>query len=118
MNRLDDVLLLSLEDPNFLVHASGADINEVHSIITLLKKSNDLRLTSDAKYELKRLGSMMVYKSRIPPHYLLLLISSDPEAMLETRKLREIEDTICLLSDQLVVMLQPHISEKENSLDE
>lgn len=118
MNRLDEVLLLSLEDPDFLLHTSGADINEVQSILTLLEKSNDLRLKSDAKSELTRLGSLMIYKSRIPPHYLLLLISSDPNAMLETRQLREIEDTIHLLSDQLIDMLQPHISGENSNRDE
>ncbi len=118
MNRLDEVLLLSLEDPDLLVHTSKADINEVQSIISLLEKEDDLRFICDSKFELKRLGSMMMYKSRIPPHYLLILISSDPKAMLETRKLREIEDTIYLLSDQLVGMLQRSISEKNNSLDE
>ncbi len=47
-----------------------------------------------------------------------LAISQVNHFLLETRKLREIEDTICLLSDQLSVMLQPQVSEKKTSLDE
>jgi hypothetical protein len=106
MNRLDEVILLSLEDPDFLVCTSEGDFNEIQPIITLLDKSKSLRLISGAKSEITRLGPMMVYKSKVPPHYLLVLISSDPKAMLETRKLHEIEGTIRLVSNQLETMLK------------
>ncbi|MFX0171294.1 MAG: ADP-ribosylation factor-like protein [Candidatus Hodarchaeota archaeon] len=106
MNRLDEVILLSLEDPDFLVHASEAEVSEIQPIITLLDKSNDLKLISGSKSEIKRLGSVMVFKTIISPHYLLLLFSTDSKAMLETRKLYEIEETVRLLSNQLETMLK------------
>lgn len=106
MNRLDEVVLLSLEDPNFLVHASETDEKEILPIITLLEKSNDLRLAISSKSEISRMGSVMVFKSRIPPNYLLLLFSTDEKAMLETRNLNDIEETIRLLSGQLESMLK------------
>lgn len=106
MNRLDEVILLSLEDSDFLVHASEAEINEIQPIITLLDKSNDLKLVTGSKSEIKRLGPVMVFKTIIPPHYLLVLFSTDSKAMLETRKLYEIEETVRLLSNQLEMMLK------------
>ncbi|MFX0185634.1 MAG: ADP-ribosylation factor-like protein [Candidatus Hodarchaeota archaeon] len=106
MNRLDEVILLSLEDPDFLVHASEAEIKEIQPIITLLDKSNDLKLVTGSKSEIKRLGSVMVFKTMIPPHYLLILFATDTKSMLETRKLFEIEETVRLLSNQLETMLK------------
>lgn len=106
MNRLDEVILLSLEDSDFLVHASEAEINEIQPIITLLDKSNDLKLVTGSKSEIKRLGPVMVFKTIVPPHYLLVLFSTDSKAMLETRKLYEIEETVRLLSNQLETMLK------------
>ena len=72
----------------------------------ILEYTNDLKLLPDATSEITQVGSMTVYKSRVPPHHLLLLFSSDPNAMLETKNLREIEETIHLFSNQLVTMLQ------------
>jgi len=109
MNRLDEVILMSLEDPNFKVNASDLEVNEIQHILTLLDKSNDLKLITGSKSELKRLGSVMMYKSKLPPHHLLILISSDEKSMLETRNLQEIEETINLLSNQLETMLKTPI---------
>ena len=109
MNRLDEVLLISLDDPTFRINASDANESEVQHLLTLLEKSNELQLPSGVQSEAKRLDSLMVYKSRLPPHHLLVLISSDPSAMLETRTLQEIEETVRLLSHKLESMLKTSI---------
>jgi hypothetical protein len=106
MNRLDEVLLVSLEDPEFRVHASEAEVSDVQQIITLLDKTNDLRLIPSTKSELKRMESAMMYRTAVKPHYLLILFSSDKKSMLETRKLQEVEETVRLLTNQLETMLQ------------
>lgn len=109
MNRLDEVLLMSLEDPNFRINASDLEDTEIQQIITLLDKTKDLKLVTSSKSELKRLGSVMIYKTKVPPYYLLVLISSDSKSMLETRNLQEIEETVRLLSNQLESMLKTPI---------
>ncbi len=109
MNRLDEVLLMSLDDPNFKINASDLEDNEIQHILTLLDKSNDLRLVTGSTSELKRLGSVMMYKSKLQPHHLLVLISRDEKSMLETRNLQEIEETVRLLSTQLESMLKTPI---------
>jgi len=106
MNRLDEVLLLSSVDPEFIVSASEAEITEVQQIITIFDKSADLWLIPGAKSELVELGQVVVYKSLVKPHYLIMLMSSDEKAMLSTRKLSEIEETVRLLSNQLETMLK------------
>jgi GTPase SAR1 family protein len=106
MNRLDEVLLLSSVDPEFIVSASEAEIYEIQQIITILDKSTDLWLIPSAKSELIKLGPVLVYKMLVLPHYLLLLLSSDEKAMLSTRKLIEIEETVRLLTNQLETMLK------------
>ncbi|MHA1969692.1 MAG: ADP-ribosylation factor-like protein [Candidatus Hodarchaeales archaeon] len=106
MNRLDEALLISLEDPEFKVYASDAESSEIQQIITLLDKINDLKLISGTKSDIKRIESTMIYRTRIDPNYLLFLFSSDPKSMLETRKLYEVEETVGLLRNQLETMLQ------------
>jgi len=106
MNRLDEVLLISLEDPEFRVHASDAETSEIQQLITLLEKANDLRLVPSMKSEIKRMESAMMYRTIVKPHYLLILFSSDEKSMLETRKLQEVEETVKLLANQLETMLQ------------
>ena len=106
MNRLEEVLLISLEDPDFRIKASEVENIEIEQIINLLDKVNDLRMIPSSKAEMKRMGSCMMYKAMIQPHYLLLLFSTDEKAMLETRNLQEIEETVKLLSSQLESMLQ------------
>ena len=106
MNRLDEVLLLSLDDPDFRINASEVDDSEIQGMITLLDRADDLRLISSSKSEITRMGSVMIYKAKVPPHYLLILIASDEKSMLELKNLQEIEDNIQLLSKQLGNMLQ------------
>ncbi len=106
MNRLEEVLLISLEDPDFRIKASEVENLEIEQLINLLDKVNDLRMIPSSKSEMKRMGSCMMYKAMIQPHYLLLLFSTDEKAMLETRNLQEIEETVKLLSSQLESMLQ------------
>lgn len=106
MNRLDEVLLISLEDPEFRIHASDAEPGEIQQIITLLDKTNDLKLISGTKSDIKRLDSTMIYRTRVDPNYLLILFSNDSKSMLETRKLFEVEETVSLLRNQLETMLQ------------
>lgn len=106
MNRLDEVLLISLEDPEFRVHASDAETSEIQQLITLLEKANDLRLVPSMKSEILRMESAMMYRTIVKPHYLLILFSSDEKSMLETRKLQEVEETVKLLANQLETMLQ------------
>jgi len=106
MNRLDEVLLISLEDPEFRVHASDAETSEIQQLITLLEKANDLRLVPSMKSEIIRMDSAMMYRTIVKPHYLLILFSSDEKSMLETRKLQEVEETVKLLANQLETMLQ------------
>ncbi|MFX0084745.1 MAG: ADP-ribosylation factor-like protein [Candidatus Hodarchaeota archaeon] len=106
MNRLDEVLLVSLEDPEFRVYASEAEISEIQQLITLLDKTNDLKLITGTKSELKRMESAMMYRVAVKPHYLLILFSSDKKSMLESRKLQEVEETVRLLTNQLETMLQ------------
>lgn len=106
MNRLDEVLLISLEDPEFRVHASDAETSEIQQLITLLEKANDLRLVQGMKSEIVRMESAMMYRTVVKPHYLLILFSSDAKSMLETRKLQEVEETVKLLANQLETMLQ------------
>jgi hypothetical protein len=79
---------------------------EIRQIITLLDKSKDLWLIPGSKSELLRIGDALLFKANIPPQYLIILISSDQKAMLETRSLIEIEETVRLLSSQLESMLQ------------
>ncbi|MHA1941794.1 MAG: ADP-ribosylation factor-like protein [Candidatus Hodarchaeales archaeon] len=106
MNRLDEVLLLSTIDPEFKVSASEAEIAEIQQFITILDKSEDLWLIPSSKSELQKLGSVMLYKAAVSPHYLIILISSNDKSMLETRSLQEIEETVSLLSNQLENMLK------------
>jgi hypothetical protein len=106
MNRLDEVLLLSSVDPEFVVSASEAENTEIQQIITLLDKSKDLWLIPSSKSELLRIGDVLLFKANISPHYLIILLSSDRKAMLETRSLIEIDETVRLLSSQLESMLK------------
>ncbi|NHJ03114.1 MAG: hypothetical protein EAX86_13335 [Candidatus Heimdallarchaeota archaeon] len=106
MNRLEEVLLISLEDPDFRIQASDVENIEIEQLINLLDKVNDLRMIPSSKSEIKRMGACMMYKSVIPPHYLLVLFSTEDKAMLESRNLQEIEETVKLLSSQLESMLQ------------
>ena len=106
MNRLDEVILLSMKDPDFLINASETDYKEIQHLITILDKSKELKIIPSSKSEIKRFGNTMVYKSQILPEYLLILFSTDSKAILETRTLGEIEETIRLLSSQLETMLK------------
>jgi hypothetical protein len=106
MNRLDEVLLLSTIDPEFIVSASEADGVEIQQFLTIIDKSEDLWLIPGSRSELVRVGEVMLYKVFIPPHYLILLISSTEKSMLETKSLQEIEETVLLLSNQLTTMLK------------
>jgi hypothetical protein len=106
MNRLDEVLLLSSVDQDFIISASETDQKEIKRMITLLSKSDDLWLMPSSKSELVKFGGIAFYKANIPPHYLILLFSSDQKAMLESRSLLEIDETVRLLSSQLESMLK------------
>ena len=106
MNRLDEVLLLSSVDPEFIVSASEAETAEIQQFITLLDKSEDLWLIPSSTSELQQLDTMMLFKASISPHYLIVLVSSNDKSMLETRSLQEIEETVNLLSSQLETMLK------------
>lgn len=107
MNRLDEVLLLSTEDPEFLVHGSDAQIQEIRQFLEIMEKANEKVLKAGSNTELKRLGDAMVFKFKVHPHYLLLLFATDQKSMLESRSLTDIEETIKLVSNQLEGMLQP-----------
>ena len=109
MNRLDEVLLLSTVEPEFIISASDTEINEIQQFITILDKSRDLWLIPGSKSELIKIGNIMLFRATVPPHYLILLVSSDEKSMLETRKLLEIEETIRLLTSQLENMLKTPI---------
>ena len=109
MNRLDEVLLLSTVEPEFIISASDTEINEIQQFITILDKSRDLWLIPGSKSELIKIGNIMLFRATVPPHYLILLVSSDEKSMLETRQLVEIEETIRLLSQQLENMLKTPI---------
>ncbi len=109
MNRLDEVLLLSTVEPDFIISASETDINEIKQLITILDKSSDLWLIPSSKSELVKIGDIMLFRASVPPQYLILLVSSDIKSMLETRKLIEIEETIRLLTSQLENMLKTPI---------
>ena len=106
MNRLDEVLLLSSVDQDFIISASETEQKEIKRMITLLSKSDDLWLMPSSKSELVKLGEIALYKANIPPHYLIMLFSSDQKAMLESRSLLEIDETVRLLSSQLETMLK------------
>ena len=106
MNRLDEVLLLSSVDQDFIISASETEQKEIKRMITLLSKSDDLWLMPSSKSELVKLGGIAFYKANIPPHYLIMLFSSDQKAMLESRSLLEIDETVRLLSSQLETMLK------------
>jgi hypothetical protein len=106
MNRLDEVLLLSTVDPEFVISASETEIPEIRQFLTILDKTNDLWLIPGSKSELIRLGYVMFFKALVPPHYLIILISSDNKAMLETQSVSEIQETVNLLSNQLESMLK------------
>lgn len=106
MNRLDEVLLLSSVDSDFVISASEAEHTEVQKVITLLDKSDDLWLIPSSKSELVKLGNIILFKAHVSPHYLIMLFSSDEKAMLETRTLVEIDETVRLLSSQLETMLK------------
>ena len=106
MNRLDEVLLLSSDDPDFIVSASDSEPAEIQQFITILEKSADLWLIPSAKSELIKLGEVMLYKALVIPHHLVLLLSSDEKAMLSTRKISEIEENVRLLAKQLETMLK------------
>jgi GTPase SAR1 family protein len=105
LNRLDEVLLVSLDDPEFLVSCSTTDVNDVKPLLRLLEKASYLRLACDIDSNIERLDSMIAYRSRVEPHHLLLVFSSDAKAMLQTKNLSEIEDQVQLLSNQLTEML-------------
>ncbi len=109
MNRLDEVLLLSTVEPDFIISASETDVNEIQQFITILDKSKDLWLIPSSKSELLKLGEVMLFRAVVPPQYLILLVSSDEKSMLETRNLSEIEETIRLLTHQLESMLKTPI---------
>ncbi len=106
MNRLDEVILISLEDPDFMIHASDAESGEIQQIITFLDRANDLKLIVGTKSDIKRIESTMIYRTKVDPNYLLILFSNDPKSMLETRKMHEVEETVSLLRNQLERMLQ------------
>jgi len=109
MNRLDEVLLLSTVEPDFIISASETDINEIKLFINILDKSRDLWLIPSSKSELMKIGEIMLFRASIPPQYIILLVSSDKKSMLETRNLLEIEETVRLLSHQLESMLKTPI---------
>jgi hypothetical protein len=109
MNRLDEVLLLSTVEPDFIISASETEINEIQQFITILDKAKDLWLIPSSKSELLKLGDVMLFRAAVPPQYLILLVSSDEKSMLETRNLSEIEETIRLLTQQLESMLKTPI---------
>ena len=73
MNRLDEALLISNEDPEFRVYASDADSSDIQQILTLLDRTKDLRLISGSKSNISRMGPTMVYRTKVDPHYLLIL---------------------------------------------
>ena len=106
MNRLDEVLLLSSVDPEFIVSASDSELKEIQQFISILDKSADLWLIPSAKSELVKLGSVLVYKALVLPHHLILLLSSDEKSMLSKRTLIEIEENVSLLAKQLETMLK------------
>jgi Ras-related GTP-binding protein A/B len=107
MNRLDEVLLLSTEDPEFLVKASDTQLQEIQQFLEIMEKANEKDLKAALNTELKRVGNAMVFKFKVQPHYLLLLLATDKKSMLETRSLLDIEETVKLVSNQLEGMLQP-----------
>ena len=109
MNRLDEVLLLSSVDTEFIVSASEIELPEIRQIMTIIDKSADLWLIPSAKSELVKLGDILMFKMVVLPHYLILLLASDEKSMLSTRKLMEIEETVRLLSNQLETMLKTPI---------
>lgn len=109
MNRLDEVLLLSSVDTEFIVSASEIELPEIRQIMTIIDKSADLWLIPSAKSELVKLGDILMFKMVVLPHYLILLMASDEKSMLSTRKLMEIEETVRLLSNQLETMLKTPI---------
>jgi len=109
MNRLDEVLLVSSVDPEFIVSASEMELSDIQQIMTIIDKSADLWLIPSAKSELVKLGDVLIFKRIILPHYLILLMATDEKAMLTTRKLAEIEETVRLLSSQLETMLKTPI---------
>lgn len=109
LNRLDDVLIVSLDDPEFLISCSTTDYNDdvyMKQNLMLLGKVSYLKLASNVNSNIERLGPIMMYRSRVKPHHLLLLFSCDAKAMLQTKNLAEIEDQVQLLSNQLSEMLQ------------
>lgn len=108
MNRLDEVLLISLDDPDFRINASDLDINEIQHVLNLMTRTNDLQLVANSKSELQRFGSVLVYRSRVEslPRLLIILISTDPKAILETKNISEIEEDVRLLAKQLESMIQ------------
>ncbi len=91
INRLDEALLLSLDDPKFRVFGSDARPDEIKRIISLLDKIDELKLSSSVKSELKRIGDIMIYNTRIDQNYLLILFSSDSRSLLEAGKLQELK---------------------------
>ncbi|MFW9779413.1 MAG: ADP-ribosylation factor-like protein [Candidatus Heimdallarchaeota archaeon] len=107
MNRLDEVLLISSEDPEFLVQGSDAQLEEIRRLLEIMEKANEKTLKAGSNTELKRVGNAMVFKFKVKPHYLLLLLGTDQKSMLETRSLVDIEETVKLVSNQLEGMLQP-----------
>ncbi|MHA2094912.1 MAG: hypothetical protein ACW98F_09830, partial [Candidatus Hodarchaeales archaeon] len=109
MNRLDEVLLLSTVEPEFIISASETEVTEIQQFLTVLDKSRDLWLIPSSKSELVKIGGVMLFRATVPPHYLILLVSSDEKSMLETRTLSEIEETVLLLSHQLESMLKTPI---------
>ncbi len=109
MNRLDEVLLLSSVDTEFIVSASEIEPSDIQQIMIIIDKSADLWLIPSAKSELVKLGDVILFKMIVLPHYLILLMASDEKAMLTTRKLSEIEETVRLLSNQLETMLKTPI---------
>lgn len=106
LNRLDDVLIVSLDDPELIISFSTMDFNNMKHILMLLNKAGCLKSARNINSNIERLGPMMMYRSKVKPRHLLLLFSCDAKAMLQTKNLSEIEDQVQLLSNQLSEMLQ------------
>ncbi|MHA1330761.1 MAG: hypothetical protein ACTSR2_06770, partial [Candidatus Hodarchaeales archaeon] len=108
MNRLDEVILLSLDDPDFRINASDIEFGEIQHILTILEKTGNLQLVPNSRSEFQRFGDTLVFKSKLEniPRFLIFLISSDKKSVLETKTVTQIEEDVRLLAKQLESMLQ------------
>ncbi|MHA1971788.1 MAG: ADP-ribosylation factor-like protein [Candidatus Hodarchaeales archaeon] len=108
MNRLDEVILLSLDDPDFRINASDTEFSDIQHILTTLEKTGDLQLIPNSRSEFQRFGNTLVFKSSLEniPRFLIFLMSSDKKSVLETKPVTQIEEDVRLLAKQLESMLQ------------